>query len=176
MKHLLIALLVFVVGTMAAVGTNALRGDSLPWIYVVEGTLDDEKVLEEHSADLEAMMAVWSNDENIVCIHPQGPRLTGTAEVRDSWRQILSNSPPMTLRIDGLNTIHDEDLAIRFVNEHIHVGSGTQPEFTILATNVFRRTDEGWRLVLHHASPTPEAIRNIIDDSDDEGGSDVTVH
>ena len=26
-------------------------------------------------ADLEQMMAVWSEDEEIVCVHPGGPRL-----------------------------------------------------------------------------------------------------
>jgi len=128
------------------------------------------------TADLEAMMAVWSNDESIVCIHPHGPRLTGFTEIRDSWRQILTNSPSMSLRIDTLNTVNSEEIAIRFVNEHILVGSRVEPEFTILATNIFQRTAEGWRMILHHASPTPEAIRNIIEKSVDEQGGDVTVH
>lgn len=128
------------------------------------------------TADLEAMMAVWSKDENIVCIHPHGPRLTGTEEVRDSWRQILANSSRMSLRIDSLNAVISHEIAIRFVNEHIRVGSSVAPEFTILATNVFQRTADGWRMILHHASPTPEAIRNIIENTDDEEGGDVTVH
>src|SRR6185369_12018763 len=28
-------------------------------------------------ADLEAMMAIWSEDEEIVCVHPAGQRLAG---------------------------------------------------------------------------------------------------
>ncbi|HXZ95937.1 MAG TPA: nuclear transport factor 2 family protein, partial [Burkholderiales bacterium] len=39
------------------------------------------------SADLDAMMAVWAEDEEVVCVHPSGPRLTGIAQVRESWRQ-----------------------------------------------------------------------------------------
>jgi len=129
------------------------------------------------SANLEAMMAVWSSDENIVCVHPHGPRLIGTAEIRDSWRQILANSPRMSVRVDSLNSVSSEGLAIRFVNEHIHIGSRVQPEFTILATNVFQRTEDGWRMILHHASPTPEAIQNIIENSaDDDGDENVTFH
>ena len=38
--------------------------------------------------DLEAMMAVWSDDDEIVCVHPAGPRLAGQEQVRASWRQI----------------------------------------------------------------------------------------
>ena len=43
-------------------------------------------------ADLEAMMSVWAEDEEIVCVHPSGPRLTGQDPVRESWRKILSGA------------------------------------------------------------------------------------
>jgi ketosteroid isomerase-like protein len=128
------------------------------------------------SADLDAMMAVWSTDDNIVCIHPHGPRLTGAVEIRDSWRQIMVNSPRMCFKVDELNSVRSEGLAIHLVNEHIHVGSSVAQEFTILATNVYRRTSEGWRIILHHASPTPESIRNIIDSSETDSSGDFTVH
>ena len=128
------------------------------------------------SADLEAMMSVWSKDDDIICVHPHGPRLAGQAEIRDSWRQILGNSPRMCFRIDSLNSVTSGGLAIRFVNENIYVGANVEPGFTILATNVYRRTAEGWRIILHHASPTPEGIRNIVDNSEAEDGGDVTVH
>jgi ketosteroid isomerase-like protein len=128
------------------------------------------------NADLEAMMSVWSNDESIVCIHPHGPRLTGHAEVRDSWRQIMANSPRMIIRIDELNTVMDDGLAIRLVNEHIRTGPSAEPELTILATNVYRRTSDGWRIIVHHASPTPEALRSMADHGGSEDSGKVTVH
>ena len=28
-------------------------------------------------ADLAAMMVVWAEDDDVVCVHPPGPRLTG---------------------------------------------------------------------------------------------------
>ena len=126
--------------------------------------------------DLEAMMAVWSPEDNIVCIHPHGPRLTGREDIRDSWRQIMENSPPMRFSIDGLNSVHSNELAIHYVNENIHVGSNVGPEFTILATNVYQRTADGWRMILHHASPTPESIRNIVENGGKESRGGFTVH
>lgn len=129
--------------------------------------------------DLKAMMAVWSDDNDIACIHPHGPRLVGSDQIRDSWRQIMAHSPPMRFKVNELNTISDQELAVRFVNEHIHVGEGAEPEFTVLATNVYRRTPDGWRMVLHHASPTPESLQNIADDDsveEDEATGEVTVH
>ncbi len=41
-------------------------------------------------ADLAAMMAVWAESDDIVCIHPTGPRLQGFEAVRESWVQIFS--------------------------------------------------------------------------------------
>ena len=34
------------------------------------------------AGDIEAMMAVWADDEEVVCVHPGGPRLTGFDAVR----------------------------------------------------------------------------------------------
>ena len=41
------------------------------------------------AADLEAMMEVWAEDEEIVCVHPGGPRLSGYEQIRDNWAQIF---------------------------------------------------------------------------------------
>jgi len=39
--------------------------------------------------DLDAMMSVWAEDEEIVCVHPGGPRLNGYALVRDQRRMAV---------------------------------------------------------------------------------------
>lgn len=130
------------------------------------------------SGDLEAMMAVWSDDSDIVCIHPHGPRLVGYQEIRDSWKQILTHSPRMRFKISELNTIRNEELAIRFVNENIHVEDVDEPNFAILATNVYRLTPDGWRIILHHASPTPESLQNITENEIEEleEKEEITIH
>src|SRR2546426_7068930 len=43
--------------------------------------------------DLDGMMAVWAEDEDIVCIHPTGARLTGQDEVRRGWARIFAGGP-----------------------------------------------------------------------------------
>lgn len=129
--------------------------------------------------DLEAMMAVWCEDGHIMCIHPHGPRLVGWQEIRDGWRQIMANSPSMRFRIDELSAIESEDLVVRFVNENIYVADADEPEFTVMATNVYRRTAGGWRMVLHHASPSPATLRHAADDApagEDEAEGKATIH
>ena len=49
--------------------------------------------------DLELMMAVWAEDEEIVCVHPGGPRLTGQEQVRDSWRQIFASGQRLRVQL-----------------------------------------------------------------------------
>jgi ketosteroid isomerase-like protein len=43
-------------------------------------------------SDLVALMSVWAEDEEIVCIHPTGQRLTGSDAIRDSWRSIFATT------------------------------------------------------------------------------------
>ncbi len=45
------------------------------------------------AGDVDALMEVWSEDDEIVCIHPGGPRLVGHQAIAASWREILSNGP-----------------------------------------------------------------------------------
>ncbi|NBU89623.1 MAG: DUF4440 domain-containing protein, partial [Betaproteobacteria bacterium] len=34
--------------------------------------------------DIERLMAVWADDDEIVCVHPGGPRVIGHAAIRAS--------------------------------------------------------------------------------------------
>ncbi len=128
--------------------------------------------------DLAAMMAVWSDEDDIVCIHPQGPRLEGHEQIRESWTQILQNSPPIRLRLTKQRRIDGDTIAIHYVNENIYLANEQEPQFTIHATNVYRRTNRGWRIILHHASPTPETLLNLQQrqSEDEDADVDVTVH
>lgn len=128
--------------------------------------------------DLPAMMAVWSDEDDIVCIHPQGPLLEGHEQIRESWTQILRNSPPIRFRLTEQRRVDGDSIAIHYVNENIYLTDGQQPPLTIHATNVYRRTSKGWRIILHHASPTPETLLNLQQrqSTDIDTNVDVTVH
>ncbi len=107
------------------------------------------------NADLEAMMAVWADDEEIVCVHPGGPRLSGFDRVRDSWRQIFAGGPSMRFHLSGQQYLGGVRLAIHSVHENIVVTGQTKPLSPIVATNIYLLTERGWRMVVHHASPAP---------------------
>jgi len=41
--------------------------------------------------DIERLMAVWSDDEEISCVHPGGPRVVGAAAIRAAFESIFAN-------------------------------------------------------------------------------------
>ena len=107
--------------------------------------------------DLEAMMAVWAEDEDILCVHPAGPRLTGQDQVRESWARIFSGGPRARLQVSQQVAISGMMLAEHSVFESFSVQGKAQNQqpVPIVATNVYLRTAAGWRMIVHHASPGP---------------------
>ena len=51
--------------------------------------------------DLDAMRAVWSASEGLVCLHPGWPALLGRTAVLESWENILANPQQMSLAMYG---------------------------------------------------------------------------
>lgn len=112
----------------------------------------------EH-ADLEAMMSVWAEDEEIVCVHPTGPRLTGQDQVRESWRQIFAGGAGARVQVSLQALTSGVMFAVHSVLESFAVEGEAQPA-PVVATNVYLRTPAGWRMLVHHASPAPQRARS----------------
>ena len=105
--------------------------------------------------DLEGMMAVWAEDEEIVCVHPAGNRLSGQDQVRESWAKMFAAGPHARVRIEQQVAISGMMLAVHSVFETFSLqGQEAQPA-PIVATNVYLRTAAGWRMIAHHGSPSP---------------------
>ena len=108
--------------------------------------------------DLDGMMAVWAEDEDIVCVHPGGPRLTGQDQVRESWAQIFSSGPRARVHITNQVAISGMMLAVHSMHENFTLEGAARrdvPPLPVVATNVYLRTAAGWRMIVHHGSPAP---------------------
>jgi uncharacterized protein (TIGR02246 family) len=101
------------------------------------------------------MMAVWSDDEEIVCVHPGGARLTGQDQVRESWRQILAGGARARVHLSQQVAISGPIVAVHSVHENFSVPGEKRPLQAVVATNVYLRTAAGWRMIAHHGSPAP---------------------
>ncbi len=106
--------------------------------------------------DLAAMMALWADDEEVICIHPNGPRHVGLDSVRASWESILS-AGGIDMRIRAIKAHSGAVLAVHSVIEVITVrGNRGTETVECVATNVFVKGPGGWRLLIHHATQADE--------------------
>lgn len=110
--------------------------------------------------DLEAMMAVWADDDEIYCVHPGGARVSGVAPVRESWRQIFASGQTLRFQLRDQQYLHGMMLSAHSVYEHITVAGETRTRNPVIATNIYIRTERGWRMVAHHASPAPATVES----------------
>jgi uncharacterized protein (TIGR02246 family) len=104
-------------------------------------------------ADIGKLMAVWADDEDIVCVHPGGPRVIGTRAIRASFEAIFQRGG-IPVRQGSVRRLVSFDSAVHNLIETVTIQSteGEQQGF-VVATNVYSKTTHGWRLVAHHASP-----------------------
>lgn len=123
-------------------------------------------------ADLSALMSVWAEDEEIVCIHPSGQRLTGADAIRDSWRSIFANNPRLMVRLSRGLRWSGMLLSVHNVVETLYIGDERKPQGPMLATNVFQRGATGWRLLAHHSSTA--ADRDVANPGSGEEGASRT--
>ncbi|MBP9713124.1 MAG: nuclear transport factor 2 family protein [Sterolibacterium sp.] len=112
-------------------------------------------------ADLDAFMNVWAEDEEIICILPNGPRFSGYSNIREAWRRIFNSGRRFSMEVSNrlvmpsmLVTVHNVLETICMLDAPQEPGQGGGQSTPILATNIYIRSATGWRLQAHHASLT----------------------
>ena len=110
--------------------------------------------------DLDAMMEVWSEDDEVSCIHPGGPRLTGYEQVRENWAQIFRSGQRLQVHLSDQVVVSGVMFSVHSLHENILVreAQGQTGRSIVVTTNVYMRSASGWRMVLHHGSHAPAAV------------------
>ena len=115
-------------------------------------------------ADIDKLMACWSDEDEIVCVHPGGARLVGLPAIRSTFEAMFANGairalPEKVRKVDSLAA------SVHSVLERIEVLTKEGPRHAwVIATNVYLKTGQGWRMVAHHASPgTPDELHEVSD-------------
>lgn len=137
------------------------------------GTADDvEAAFYEalHTADLPKLMACWAEEEDIVCVHPGGPRLIGAGAIRSAFEAMFANGNIQAFP-ERIHKIESLASAVHHLIERVEVMTPQGPQQAwVIVTNVFHKTPQGWRMVAHHTSPgTPH-------DAQDMGVPAVVLH
>jgi uncharacterized protein (TIGR02246 family) len=118
------------------------------------------------SADVDRMASVWDDDDPaaVVCVHPGWPMLRGRAHVLRSFAAIMANTPYIQFFLTDVSVAINGDTAVVTCAENIltavsEEGSAGQ----VVATNVFVRRADGWRLQVHHGSPVMGTLEEVPD-------------
>ena len=116
------------------------------------------------AGDIDKLMACWADEDEMVCVHPGGPRVVGVGAIRAAFDAMFSNG---SIKATPLRVRKIESLAsaVHNVLEKIQVMTEEGPrEAYVIATNVYHKTAQGWRMVAHHASPgTPREMQELSD-------------
>ncbi|WP_353236562.1 nuclear transport factor 2 family protein [Diaphorobacter ruginosibacter] len=105
------------------------------------------------SADVERLMACWSDDDDVFCIHPgSAARVVGVGAIREVFTAMLERGG-LDVRVSDIVRMQALTSAVHSVVEHVLVRLPDGPhEALVFATNVYQKTPQGWRIVAHHAS------------------------
>ncbi|MET8328384.1 nuclear transport factor 2 family protein [Streptomyces sp. NPDC005181] len=126
--------------------------------------------------DLDELSGLWlpGEDLTVSCVHPGWPVLSGRGEVLRSYALIMANTEYIQFFLTDVGVSMIGDTALVTCTENILSGGpaedggelGPLVGQLVVATNVFRRTADGWKLWSHHGSP-------VLADSDDDEDEDT---
>lgn len=106
--------------------------------------------------DLEKIMSAWSESDDIICIQPMRNQVQGRTAVRKSWEEVFSANMKLNIEILHKHWFEADDVAVHIVLEQLIFNENrTQMPPPLIATNVYRKDEQGWHMVLHHVSPPP---------------------
>ncbi len=114
--------------------------------------------------DIERLMALWSDDDDISCVHPGGPRVVGAGAIRAAFDSMFANGT-IDARPEKVRRLQTHSCAVHSVLEQVRVMTAEGPQSAwVIATNVYVKGAQGWRLVAHHASPgSPREVQEIAE-------------
>ncbi len=120
------------------------------------------------TGDIDLMNALWLDGPEaatVSCVHPGWSPLHGRDAVLRSWSMIMANTAYIQFVLTDVMVRLTDDVAVVTCGENMLTDLPAAPDAPpgeavfglaggrAIATNVFRRTPDGWRLWLHHASP-----------------------
>ncbi|MER5887461.1 nuclear transport factor 2 family protein [Streptomyces sp. NPDC001941] len=128
------------------------------------------------AGDFDTLSDLWlddTEDQRISCVHPGWPVLSGRGEVLRSYALIMAHTDYIQFFLTDVLVSLAGDTALVTCTENILSGGpaedgaelGPLVGQLVVATNVFRRAPDGWRLWSHHGSPV---LAESGDDEDDE--------
>jgi ketosteroid isomerase-like protein len=107
------------------------------------------------NGDVDLMEAVWDVEEPeaVVCVHPGWPMLRGRVNVLRSWSAVMANTEYIQFFLTDVHVAINGETAVVTCTENVLTSADVGDNAAVVATNIFVRRSDGWRLLVHHGSP-----------------------
>ena len=116
--------------------------------------------------ELDTMDALWLHEGWVRCVHPGRDALVGWPAVRRSFEEIFTRTRWLKVTPTSIDVLVFGEIGVIACVENITTENEDQMGMTAAqATNIFRLTDGGWRMMHHHASPAPMHVTQAFDGS-----------
>ena len=100
------------------------------------------------SGNYETMETLWARSVPVTCIHPGANNLSGWELVMESWKSILTNDDLVDMEIVNPTANVYGEIAVVVCYEVFQ-------EVTLVATNIFVKEENIWKMVHHQAVGAP---------------------
>lgn len=108
--------------------------------------------------DIDSMTRIWLDDRETLCVHPGTTPLRGASAITRSWALLMANATYIQFFLTDVEVSVHGDVASVSCMENVltadeHTADASFIGARAVATNVFVREGDTWRLWIHHASP-----------------------
>ncbi len=103
------------------------------------------------TGSIELMKDIWDKTDEVICIHPGSPRIYSFDLIIASWKQIFSAQSGTSIEISEPVYKLLDGISVHYVKETLSISNKTV--VSVYATNIYRQTQDGWKMIAHHASP-----------------------
>ena len=106
--------------------------------------------------NIELMKAVWANDEKVGCVHPGWTILKSWEAIMQSWENVFDPEDQVDISLSEIAIkINGEMAWLTCVQEMVYVNRDPVSFNLSQSTNIFEKSNNEWKMVIHHASPIP---------------------
>lgn len=116
------------------------------------------------------MQKVWQPAKYVKCLHPGWHIVSGIEEVMESWRLIFRSTSSMYFQLGDVQAVVLGRVGIVTLQEILtttNYPAEVPTRAVLAATNIFELSDDGWKMILHHAGPTAQSEELFEDDEDE---------